>query len=101
MPVALVTGDRATVEESARFLPGTPALSVKDTISWEQALIVPVEQGYELLHQAVVETLSNPGGWRTYRSETPVCFRIRLNPEPPMAAKIPWLQHDDEGWLTG
>lgn len=101
IPVAIVTGDRAAAEESARFLPGTPTLTVKDAISWERARVVPPEQAYEQLHRAVVETLSNPDGWRAYQSETPVRFRIKLNPEPAMAAKIPWLTRDADGWLTG
>ena len=101
VPVAIVTGDRAATVESERVLPETPTLTVKDALSWERARVVPPQQAYERLYQAVVETLSKPGGWHTYRSDTPIHIRIKLNPEPAMAAKIPWLTRDTDGWLTG
>lgn len=101
VPVAIVTGDRAATEEAARFLPETPALTVKDAISWERARVVPPEQAYEQLRQAVVTAVNQRDGWRTYQSDTPVHFRIKLNPEPAMAAKIPWLHRDADGWLAG
>lgn len=101
VPVALVTGDRSATLESGRFLPRTSTLTVKDAVSWERAKAVPAEQAYEQLHQAVVRALGNREGWMTYQSGTPVHFRIKLNPEPLMAAKIPWLQRDSDGWLAG
>ncbi len=101
VPVALATGDRAAAAESERFLPGTPTLSVKNAVSWERAEAVPAERAYEQLHEAVVRALQDQDGWSNHRAETPVHFRIKLNPEPAMAAKIPWLQRDPEGWLSG
>lgn len=101
VPVAIATGDRAATAESERFLPGTPTLTVKDALSWERARVVPPEQAYERIHQAVVRAVSARDGWITYRSETPIHFRIKLNPEPVMASRIPWLKRDTEGWLTG
>lgn len=101
VPVAITTGDRAATVESKRFLPGTPTFTAKDALSWERARSVPAEQAYKRLHQAVVETLSNPGDWQTYQSTSPVKFRIKLDPEPAMAARIPWLSRVDDNWLTG
>lgn len=101
VPVALVSGDTATIAEARQFLPGTPGVQVKRAISWEQADCLPVEEASRLLHDAVVEALSNPDGWNLYRNETPVRVRVKLDPEPPMAGKIPWLKRDGQGWLTG
>jgi D-amino peptidase len=101
VPVAIATGDRAATVESKRFLPGTPTLTVKDTLSWERAQALPPEQAYEQIHRAVVRAVSDRDGWRIYQSRTPVHFRIKLNPESATATKIPWLSRDADGWLVG
>jgi D-amino peptidase len=99
IPVALTIGDRAAMDESQRFLPGTPTLVVKDAVSWERASCVPLDNAYEELHDAVTAALRQPENWRCYQSETPVNVRIKLDPEPPMASKIPWVARHQDGWL--
>ena len=101
VPVALVTGDRAATNESERFLPGTPTVTVKVAISWERARSASTDDAYEYLHEAVVHALNDSSEWQTYRSNTPIQFRLKLDPEPAMVARIPWLKRDAEGWLTG
>ena len=101
VPVALVSGDDATLAEAETFLPGTPGVAVKTAISWGQADCLPVEQASTLLRNSVVKALSNPSGWKVYRNDTPVSVRLKLDPEPPMVNKIPWLKRDAAGWLTG
>lgn len=101
IPIALAAGDRAAMREAATFLPGTPTFTTKDAISWERATPVDAAQVYPELRAAVRDALLKSQGWQTYRTQSPVNFRIKLNPEPPMAAKIPWVTRDDDGWLTG
>lgn len=101
VPVALLSGDEATLTEGREFLPGTPGVAVKKAISWEHADCLPAEQANTLLRNGVIEALSNPSDWKLYRNDTPVSVRLKLDPEPPMVGKIPWLKRDAEGWLTG
>lgn len=101
IPVGLVTGDQATIEEAKRFLPGTPAVSVKQAVSLERADCLPIDLAYSEIDAAVQGTLAQPESWNQYRNDLPVKVRIRLEPEPAMAGKIPWLTRHSDGWLAG
>jgi len=101
IPVGLVTGDQAAVDEAMRFLPGTPAVSVKQAVTWELADCLPIELAYSKIDEAVRNALENPSSWIQYRNNSPVKVRIQLDPEPTMACKIPWLARHNDGWLAG
>jgi D-amino peptidase len=101
IPVGLVTGDQAAVDEATRFLPGTPAVAVKDAVTRERADCLPPELAYSKIDETLGRVLANPASWKRYRNDTPVQVRILLEPEPAMASKIPWLTRHHDGWLAG
>jgi D-amino peptidase len=101
IPVGLVTGDQATVDEAQRFLPGTPAVSVKQAVSAERADCLPVAVAHARIDEAIRDALTNPANWNLYRNSLPVQVRVRLDPEPAMAIKIPWVTRESDGWLAG
>lgn len=101
IPVALVTGDDATVLEAANLLPDTPAVSFKTAISRDQADCLPIDAASRNLRKAVIDALSNRDAWMLYTVDAPINVRFRLDPEPGAARLIPWLEPQDAGWLAG
>ena len=101
LPVALVAGDRAATREAEEFLPETPTLTMKLAQSWDRADALPVERTHAALRAEVARTLGRPEGWRVYRPQTPVRFRLRPREGAEVAARLPWLTREDGGWLSG
>lgn len=101
IPIALVTGDRAASLESETWLPETPTVTVKSARSWDRADPLPVERVREALRAEVARVLERPDRWRSYRPETPIRFRLRLRAAYSLAARLPWLEPGEDGWLAG
>jgi D-amino peptidase len=101
VPVALVAGDQAAIAEAALDLPETPGVAVKKALSFDEAEIVPVADAHRLLFTATRAALREPEGRHIYRSEGPLAFRLKLDPEPEQMIRIPALSRDADGWLVG
>lgn len=101
VPVVLVSGDQAAIDEAAIDLPGAPGVVVKTARSFSEADVVPLHEAHLRLFNATVAALSTPDSWNTYRSEGPLAFRLKLDPEPEQMIQIPALRHDADGWLVG
>jgi D-amino peptidase len=101
VPIALVTGDKAAIAEAALDLPETPGVAVKTALSFAEAEVVPVATAHQLLFDVTVAALSETDGWRIYRADGPLAFRLKLDPEPEQMIQIPTLRRDADGWLVG
>lgn len=101
IPVALVSGDQAAIDEAARDLRGTPGVVVKTARSLVEADVAPLAEAHQRLAEATRQALSVPDNWPIFRVEEPIRFRIKLDPEPELMGRVPALRRDSEGWLAG
>jgi D-amino peptidase len=99
IPVALVTGDRATSLEAEVWLDQTPTLTVKQAVAWDRAAALPVEQAHRALREAVTRALRRPDRWWVYRPTRPVDARVRLRCATELATRVPGVSLAD-GWLV-
>lgn len=100
IPIAMITGDRATSLEAESFAFDTPTLTVKQARSWDRADSLPVERAHEVLRTAVTRVLGRRDRWRIYRPELPTRIRLRVRNASDLVAKIPGLTREEDGWFT-
>ncbi|MGO9195670.1 MAG: M55 family metallopeptidase [Acidimicrobiales bacterium] len=84
VPVALITGDQVTIEESVPWLPGVVGVVVKEAVSRFSAVSLHPDEARHLIHAGAREAIE-----RARRGEVPLP-RIDL----PATLEVSWLTTD-------
>lgn len=76
VPVALVTGDDATVEETRAFLPTVEAVAVKEAISFHSAVTMTPVAAWERIEQGARTAFARREDFHPYRLPAPLDLEL-------------------------
>ena len=76
IPVILLSGDRAAVEEMRAIVPGAELVEVKEGLGRHTCISLPAPAARDLIRAAATRAARNIGAARPYRIEGPVTIEI-------------------------
>lgn len=82
VPVLMVVGDSAGVEEAERLLPGTEGVVVKEAINGTGALCYPAAVTTRRICEAAARVVASPPPVKPYQLGPDVCLEVELNDGP-------------------
>ena len=91
VPIVMVTGDEACIEEAEKFLPGVSAVAVKKAKNREVAHCFPQEEMRRLIEETAMATAKQLSQYKVYRSQEPILMEaaFRTPDEADLVAAIP------------
>jgi D-amino peptidase len=97
VPVIMISGDDAIVEEARALLGDIEGAEVKEAISFHAAKTLMPEAAYDLIREKVKTAIERLGDFQPYQLETPVTLDVRFKNYRPseVLAYLPIVERTD------
>jgi len=103
VPVAFISGDRASVTQLQKTLPAVEGVIVKEAFGFHSAMTVTPARGQQLIRDGVRRALGRLSEMQPYRLKTPIEFEVGFKQaiDAERAAYIPGITRIDAHFVRG